>query len=52
MIDPLKETQPTMTVNTVKITSAVVASAPRCKYSTIATRAAAPPPTPLNSATS
>ena len=52
MIDPLNETQPTTTVNTVKITSAVVASAPSAKYSTIATSAAAPPPTPLNSATS
>ena len=52
MIDPLKETQPTTTVKTVKMTSAVVASAPRLRYSTIATRAAAPPPTPLKSATS
>jgi hypothetical protein len=52
MTEPLNETQPTITVNTVKITSAVVASAPQCKYSTIATNAAAPPPTPLNSATS
>ena len=52
MTEPLKETQPTITVNTVKITSAVVASAPKCKYSTIATSAAAPPPTPLKSATS
>ena len=52
MIEPLNETQPTTTVNTVAITSAVVASLPRFRYSTIATRAAAPPPTPLNSATS
>ena len=52
IIEPLKDTQPTTTVNTVKITSAVVASAPRFRYSTIATSAAAPPPTPLNSATS
>ena len=52
MIEPLKDTQPTTTVNTVKITSALVASLPKFKYSTIATRAAAPPPTPLNSATS
>ena len=52
MIDPLNETQPTTTVKTVKITSAVVAVSPRFKYSTIATRAAAPPPTPLKSATS
>ena len=52
MIEPLNETQPTTTVKTVKITSAVVASAPRLRYSTIATRAAAPPPTPLKSATS
>ena len=52
MIDPLKDTQPTMTVKTVKTTSAVVAVSPRFKYSTIATSAAAPPPTPLNSATS
>ena len=52
IIEPLKDTQPTTTVKTVKITSAVVASAPRFKYSTIATSAAAPPPTPLNSATS
>ena len=52
MIEPLNETQPTTTVKTVKITSAVVASAPRLRYSTIATSAAAPPPTPLKSATS
>ena len=51
-IDPLKDTQPTTTVNTVKITSAVVAVSPRLRYSTIATSAAAPPPTPLKSATS
>ena len=52
MMEPLKDTQPTTTVKTVKITSAVVALSPRFKYSTIATRAAAPPPTPLKSATS
>ena len=52
MIDPLNETHPTMTVKTVKITTAVVALSPRFKYSTMATNAAAPPPTPLNSATS
>ena len=52
MMEPLKETQPTTTVNTVKITTAVLAPVPRLRYSTIATSAAAPPPTPLNSATS
>ena len=52
MMEPLNETHPTMTVNTEKITSAVVAVSPRLRYSTIATSAAAPPPTPLNSATS
>ena len=52
MIEPLNDTHPTTTVNTVKITSAVVAVSPRFRYSTIATRAAAPPPTPLNRATS
>ena len=52
MMEPLKDTQPTTTVKTVKITSAVVALSPRFKYSTIATSAAAPPPTPLKSATS
>ena len=52
MMEPLNETQPTTTVNTVKITTAVLAPVPRFRYSTIATSAAAPPPTPLNSATS
>ena len=52
MQEPEKETLPTITVKTVAITSAVVASLPSFKYSTIATSAAAPPPTPLNSATS
>ena len=52
MIEPLNETQPTITVNTVNTTTAVVALSPRFKYSTIATSAAAPPPTPLKSATS
>ena len=51
-IEPENETLPTNTVNTVAKTSPVLASSPRCKYSTIETRAAAPPPTPLNSATS
>ena len=51
-MDPEKEVQPTRTVKTVAITSAVVALAPSFKYSTIATNAAAPPPTPLKSATS
>ena len=49
--DPLKDIQPTITVNTVAITASVVALSPKFKYSTIATSAAAPPPTPLNSAT-
>ena len=52
MIDPLNETQPTITVKTVAITTGVLAVSPRFKYSTIATSAAAPPPTPLKSATS
>ena len=52
IIEPEKEMQPTTTVKTVAITSAVVASVPRWRYSTIATSAAAPPPTPLKSATS
>ena len=52
MIEPLKETQPTTTVKTVKITTAVEAPSPRARYSTMATSAAAPPPTPLNKATS
>ena len=51
-IEPLKEMQPTTTVNTVAITSATVAPSPKWRYSTIATSAAAPPPTPLKSATS
>ena len=51
IIDPEKETHPTITVNTVATTTAVVASSPNFKYSTIATNAAAPPPTPLNKAT-
>ena len=51
MMEPLKEMQPTTTVKTVKITSAVVASFPKFIYSTMATSAAAPPPTPLKSAT-
>ncbi|CAB4696974.1 unannotated protein [freshwater metagenome] len=52
MHEPEKETLPTITVKTVAITSADVASEPSLRYSTIATSAAAPPPTPLNSATS
>ena len=52
MIEPEKETLPTRTVNTVARTSPKLAVSPRFKYSTIATSAAAPPPTPLNSATS
>ena len=52
MTEPEKETQPTITVKTVATTSAVLAPAPSFKYSTIATSAAAPPPTPLKSATS
>ena len=51
-IEPEKDTHPTITVNTVAITTAVDAVSPSFKYSTIATKAAAPPPTPLNSATS
>ena len=51
MIEPENETQPMITVKTVAITSAVVAESPSFKYSTIATSAAAPPPTPLNKAT-
>ena len=50
-IEPLNETQPTITVKTVAITANVEAVLPRFKYSTIATSAAAPPPTPLNNAT-
>ena len=50
-IEPEKETHPTITVNTVATTCATVAPSPNFKYSTIATRAAAPPPTPLNKAT-
>ncbi|CAB4731875.1 unannotated protein [freshwater metagenome] len=50
--EPEKETLPTSTVNTVAKTSPKLAPSPRFKYSTIATRAAAPPPTPLNRATS
>ena len=52
MIEPENDTQPTITVKTVATTTGVVASLPSFKYSTIATSAAAPPPTPLNSATS
>ena len=52
MIEPENEMQPTTTVKTVAMTSAVVASVPRWRYSTMATSAAAPPPTPLKSATS
>ena len=58
-IDPVNETVPTITVNTVAIKIGIemsvpllAASPPSFKYSTIATSAAAPPPTPLNSATS
>ncbi len=51
-IDPENETHPTITVKTVATTSAVLAPAPNFKYSTMETSAAAPPPTPLNSATS
>ena len=51
-IEPENEVHPTRTVNTVATTSAVVAVSPSFKYSTIATSAAAPPPTPLKSATS
>ena len=50
--EPENEIQPTITVKTVARTSPVVASAPSLRYSTIATSAAAPPPTPLKSATS
>ena len=52
--EPENEVDPTMTVNTVAIRFAVegLPSALRFKYSTTATSAAAPPPTPLNSATS
>ena len=52
MIDPEKETHPTTTVNTVAKTTAKEAESPNFMYSTIATSAAAPPPTPLKSATS
>ena len=52
MIEPENETQPTITVKTVATTSGVLAVDPSLRYSTIATRAAAPPPTPLKSATS
>ena len=51
-MDPENETHPTITVNTVAITSAVLAVDPNFRYSTTATSAAAPPPTPLKSATS
>ena len=51
-IEPEKEMQPTTTVKTVAITSADVAESPSFIYSTIETSAAAPPPTPLKSATS
>ena len=50
-IEPENETQPTITVKTVATTSATLAFEPNRKYSTIATNAAAPPPTPLKSAT-
>ena len=52
--EPENEVDPTMTVKTVAIRFAVegLPSALRFRYSTIATSAAAPPPTPLNSATS
>ena len=52
MIEPEKEIHPTTTVKTVAKTSPVVASLPSLRYSTVATSAAAPPPTPLKSATS
>ena len=52
MMEPENEIQPTTTVKTVAMTSAVEAFVPRSRYSTIATSAAAPPPTPLKSATS
>ena len=52
IMEPEKETHPTSTVNTVATTTPVDASVPSFKYSTIATSAAAPPPTPLNNATS
>ena len=58
-IEPVNETVPTITVNTVAIkigteisVPVLVASPPSFKYSTMATSAAAPPPTPLNKATS
>ena len=50
--EPENETQPTTTVKTVAMISALVASLPRRRYSTVDTSAAAPPPTPLKSATS
>ena len=51
--EPENDVEPTITVNTVAIKFAVEGfpSALRFRYSTIATSAAAPPPTPLNSAT-
>ncbi|CAB4675945.1 unannotated protein [freshwater metagenome] len=51
MIDPLNETEPMTTVKTVAA-SEILFSPPTSRYSITATRAAAPPPTPLNSATS
>ena len=52
--EPEKEVQPTITVKTVATIFALegVPSALKFRYSTMATNAAAPPPTPLNSATS
>ena len=50
-IDPEKAMEPTMIVATVKIKNNR-SSDPTTRYSTTAISAAAPPPTPLNSATS
>ena len=51
-IEPLKETHPMITVKTVKMRKATDISSLCLRYSTIATSAAAPPPTPLKRATS
>ena len=50
--EPLRLTQPTSTVNDVAANNPNEASRPFDRNSSIATSAAAPPPTPLNSATS
>ena len=51
-IEPLKATEPMMIVSTVKREKRKSPWSPRWRYSTIAMRPAAPPPTPLKSATS